>query len=149
MASPIEIEVSSIIECPVAEAFEACDSAKLQIAWIASLVAVEIEPGTNWTPGASFRQIHMDSGKRQEFDGLLLDHQPNERIEFQLTHADFSVHTLLSFEDLGVRSKVTQHSSFVLHSFALKMAKGMVRDVVKQRFQEDHGRLKAMLERRT
>lgn len=142
----MEFEVTALIECHVSQAFEACDSAKDQIAWMGSLVEVEILPETPWGIGARFRQIHEEAGVRQEFEGVLLDYQVNQRIEFQLTHSDFTVHTELLFEDLGERSRVTQRSSFELHSLALRLAKGMIQGVIATRFQDDMDRLKALVE---
>jgi len=139
-------ETTVLIERPVAEVFEACDNARIQIAWIGSLVEVQVPEGTDWCPGARFRQVHEDSGMRQEFEGLLLDRQRDSRIEFQLEHGDLSVHTTLTFEDLHQRARLNQVAEITLHSLALKLAKAMFKSVIQQRMEEDLERLKALLE---
>jgi uncharacterized protein YndB with AHSA1/START domain len=142
----MEFEITTLIDRSVAKAFEACNSAKMQIAWMGSLVEVTIPDGTVWGTGAKFKQIHEESGVRQEFDGIVLDFVPNERIEFEMKHSDFTVQTEILFEDLGEHCRITQSSSIELHSMALKLARSMIRGVLERRFDEDHVRLKALVE---
>ena len=142
----MEFDLDMIVECPVRQAFRACDSAKHQIHWIASLVEVEIDAGQEWGEGSTFRQIHEESGIRQVFDGQLLEYVPNELISMRLSHNDFTILSDLRFEDLGARCRIVQHTQLQLTSLALKLMKGTIAAVAAKRMEEDFDRLKAMLE---
>ncbi|MFT7669551.1 MAG: hypothetical protein ACI8X5_002256 [Planctomycetota bacterium] len=141
-------EFEKTIECTVQEAFRACDSAELQIQWVASMIEVNIEDPDNWGNGSRFQQIHTDSGIRQVFQGLVLEYESNRYVTTQLEHKDFTIITKLSFEDLGERCKVTHHSKLTINSFALKMMSSVVSSAVSKRIEEDLRRLQALLEAR-
>ncbi len=142
----MEIEVGMMVERPVAETFQAFDSAKAQITWMGSLVEVEMDPSTPWGKGARFTQTHVEAGMRQVFQGEMLDYVRNQRLLLKLVHNDLSLVTEVLLVDLGERTQVQQRSKIELHSTALKIVKGMVRGAIEQRFTEDLQRLKTLLE---
>lgn len=109
-------------------------------------MAVEIDPGVTWGLGATFRQIHEESGMRQVLEGEVLDYVPDERILMRLAHADFTITSELAFEALGERSRVSQRTQIELHSMALRLAQPIVKGAVGKRISEDMDRLKALLE---
>jgi uncharacterized protein YndB with AHSA1/START domain len=135
---PIEFRHEVLVEAPVGPTFRACDSAREQLAWVGSLVEVEVDPSTPWGPGARFVQVHEE----------VLEHEPEERIVMRLTHPDFELHTRLEFEDLGGRTRVSQVTRLELRSLALRLAAPLVRSAVDRRIAEDMERLKALLESR-
>ncbi len=145
---PIEFRHEVLVEAPVGPTFRACDSAREQLAWVGSLVEVEVDPSTPWGPGARFVQVHEEVGSRQRLEGELLEHEPEERIVMRLTHPDFELHTRLEFEDLGGRTRVSQVTRLELRSLALRLAAPLVRSAVDRRIAEDMERLKALLESR-
>ncbi len=142
----MEIEVTVTIEAPVGEVFEACDSAKSQLIWMESLVAVELTPGSTWGKGARFCQVHEHSGMRQEFEGTILEHDQDEQIELELSHSDFSIRSEIRFEDLGETTRIVQRHSITLYSIALKVARAMIQGVLRTRFEDDLERLKNLVE---
>lgn len=142
----MDFEQELMVERPVQDAFLACDSAKQQVRWMASLFEVELDRERPWGKGSQFRQVHEESGTRRVFEGEMLDYEPNRRILMRLEHADFDLTTELLFEDLGQRCRIRQRSHLELKSLALKMIQGMLAQIVARRFQEDFARLKALLE---
>jgi uncharacterized protein YndB with AHSA1/START domain len=142
----MDFEQELLVERPVSHAFRACDSPELQLRWIASLVEVERDPECEWGLGSRFRQVHLEAGVRQVFEGELLAYEPDQRIVLRLEHPDFVSTTELRFEDLGQRCRIRQRSKLELRSLPLKLMQGTVGRVVAKRFQEDFARLKVLLE---
>lgn len=144
----MDFQVSIIVERPVEEAFQACDSTTEQLRWIGSLEEVKVEPEMPWGVGARFTQVHQEAGMRQEIEGEILAYEPNELIRMHLRHAQFEMDSELRFENLGVRCRVTQTTSVELRGMMLKMMKGTIQSTVEQRIHDDFERLRVLVEGR-
>jgi hypothetical protein len=142
----MNFEQDLIVERPVQDAFLACDSAELQVRWVASLVGIERDDEQAWGTGSQFRQVHEESGMRRVLEGVLLDYQPNRRILMHLVHDDFDITTELQFEDLGQRSRIRLCSELEPKSLPLKMLQGTIAKVLAKRLEDDFTRLAAMLQ---
>lgn len=142
----MEFQAEIIIEGPVERAFRASDTPHEQLAWIGSLVEVRVDPGRPWGVGATFVQVHVEGGRRQEFRGEILAYEPERLIGMRLTHADFELESELTFEDLGPRCRVRQTTRLKLRSLMLKAMRAVIGAAVEARIRDDFERLKALVE---
>lgn len=144
----MDFVISIVVECPVEEAFRACDSVADQVRWIGSLEEVQVEAGGSWGVGSRFTQIHQEAGMRQEIEGEILAYEPCSLIHMRLLHPQFDMKSELKFENLGVRCRITQRTEVELRSMMLKMMKGAIKGTVEQRIQDDFERLRVLVENR-
>jgi hypothetical protein len=144
----MDFSIDILVEAPVEVAFGACDSAKDQISWIASLIEVRLDEQRPWGVGSTFVQIHEEDGRRQEFHGELLAYEPERRIGTRLVHADFELESQMLFEDLGPRCQIRQETSLKVRSLMLKAMRPMIAKAVEARLRQDFERLKVLVESR-
>jgi len=142
----LELSHEVLIGASVEDTFRACDSREQQLAWVGSLVEVRIESEEEWGEGSRFVQIHEEAGSRQALEGVILGYEPGERIHMKLEHPDFTLESVLRFEDQGGLTRVSQQTLLELRSAKLKFVASMVEGVVARRISEDLERLKALLE---
>lgn len=77
---------------------------------------IEEKPGR---VGSTFHNVTEDHGQRMEFQGTVTRHEPPTISACHLTGDSFDIDVEYLFEDLGSRTRVTQHSTV--------MPKGLLR----------------------
>lgn len=105
---PMESELSVDIERPIADVFKYTTESVSE--W--SIVCVEDElieekPGM---VGTTFRIVTEEKGRRMEFQGVIIRHEPPTLNEIQMTGDGFDIEATYTFEDLGGKTRVTQKS---------------------------------------
>ena len=60
--------------------------------------------------GTTFRMVTEDRGRRMEFRGVVTEWEPPHRSAARLEGDHFNIDVDYRFEDLGGRTRVTQHS---------------------------------------
>lgn len=60
--------------------------------------------------GSRFHMVTEEKGRRMEFQGIVTRHDPPYRNAIQMTGELFDIEAEYTFEDLGGRTRVTQHS---------------------------------------
>lgn len=142
----MEFEIELLVRAEPAQVFDTCALAKHQLAWMASLQSVEVDDSKPWGVGATFRQLHEESGIQHTIEGTLLDWQPPERVSTKLVHPDFVLFSETEFVEEPEGCRLRQRTRMELTSVALKLLKGAVKNAVSKRFEEDLARLKALVE---
>lgn len=64
--------------------------------------------------GSTFRLVTVDRGRRMEFEGEVTYHRPPTASSITMRGKQFNLEVAYQFEDLGVRTKVSQRS--VVHA---------------------------------
>ena len=104
----MESKLSIEIDRPIAQVFELTN--KDVTAWSITCVEDEILNETPEVVGTTFRIVTEDRGKRMEFQGVVTKHNPPTESAVQMTGEHFDIEAHYLFEDLGDRTRVTQHS---------------------------------------
>jgi len=79
--------------------------------WSTVVVEDEVIDETPEMVGSTFRSVTEDRGRRMEFAGLVTRHEPPTASSVILTGEHFDIEVDVTLEDLGGRTRVTQHST--------------------------------------
>lgn len=117
-------EISVEIERPIEEVFE--KTFECVPAW--SIIVVEDEP-IEETPeviGSKFKTITEENGRRMEFIGTVLEHDPPHRSRVELTNKAFDLDVIYLFESTPTGTRVTQQSEAKPNGLLMKVMFGLM-----------------------
>ena len=105
----METSASVLIDRPIAEVFELTTGHVSE--WSNIVVEEETLSETPEVVGSTFRSVTEDRGNRMEFEGEITEFDPPYRSAVAMKGAMFDLTADYTFEDLGIHTKVTQHST--------------------------------------
>lgn len=79
--------------------------------WSTIVVADEVIDRTPDMVGTTFRVVTEERGRKMEFQGVVTRHAPPTGHTVRLVGSHFDIEADYRFEDLGGRTRVTQHST--------------------------------------
>ena len=94
---------------PIDEVFEYTNNHVAE--WSFAIVEDEVIEEKPEGVGSTFRCVAEDHGRRMEFQGVVTRHEPPNVSAIHLTGQAFDIDVEYLFEDLGGRTRVTQHST--------------------------------------
>ena len=112
-------EISVEIERPIEEVFE--KTLDDVAAW--SITVVEDEPIEELPEviGSTFKTITEENGRRMEFIGTVLEHDPPHRSRVALTHKAFDLDVVYLFESTTAGTRVIQQSEVKPNGLVMKV----------------------------
>ncbi len=78
--------------------------------WLPNIVENEVLQEVEGGVGTTWRQVYEESGRRMEMFGELTLYQPGKRLSCAMTGKMFDLDIDYLLEDLGGRTRLTQHS---------------------------------------
>src|SRR5690606_26229102 len=99
--------------------------------------------------GSTFRHVYIERGKRMEMQGEIVAHEPPRRLAITLA-GPFDLHVGYLLDDLGGRTRLTQHSDVRFKSRAMSIVAALMRPLIKKtsskQAEESFGKLKRLIE---
>ena len=116
----MQMQVSVEINCPIEEVFEYTTQRVSD--WSKTVVEDQvIEDVNNGDVGTLFRCVTEDQGRRMEFRGNVIEHEPPRKSVVHLAGQYFDIVADYTFEDLRGRTRVTQDSEVIGKGFVKVM----------------------------
>lgn len=117
-------ELSVEIERPIEEVFaKALDDVA---AWSIIVVEDELIEETPEIVGSTFRTITEENGRRMEFIGMVMEHEPPHRSRVELTNKAFNLDVTYLFEPTSSGTRVTQYSEAKPNGLVMKLMFGVM-----------------------
>lgn len=114
--------------------------------WITTLEESVPSAGFEWRAGERFRQVHVEQGKRLEFEGVVKAADENRALELELEHPDATLSVAYRFEETGAGTRFGQTSTVRLKSMMLRMMAKAFVPQVQARIERDVEQAKALIE---
>jgi uncharacterized membrane protein len=102
----MEHEVSIEIDRPIDQVFDYTNNNVAE--WSKTVVEDEVLDDKRGV-GTKFRCVTEDHGRRMDFDGVVTQWDPPRASAVKMVGKSFDIEARYTFEDLGGRTRVTQH----------------------------------------
>ncbi len=89
--------------------------------WVPNIVENEIVEEKPGHVGTSVRQVYEEHGRRMEFHGTVTRHEENRSLGMNLQGDMFDLEVNYELEDLGGRTRVTQHAEVRFKGFMMRI----------------------------
>jgi uncharacterized protein YndB with AHSA1/START domain len=137
------------IDAPPARVFKWIYDADLNRQWLPNLVEVEVLKKEPQGLGSRFRQVYMENGRRMEMTGTVTGYEQDRYLACEIT-GPFLLNVDYRLDDLGGRTRVTQHSEIQFRSFAMKLLGALMKPLMRKMAEKNagasFGKLKQLVE---
>ncbi len=136
------------IAAPPSRVFPWIFEAERNKLWLPNLVEAEVLTTAPGTVGNTFRQVYLENGRRMEMLGTVTGYEQDRYLACEL-RGPFTLRVDYRLEDLGGRTRVTQHSEVVMTGFMkllFALLKPLMKKAAAKNAAEAFGKLKQLVE---
>jgi uncharacterized protein YndB with AHSA1/START domain len=119
------------IEAPPERVFYRITGGRL-MKWLPNIVESENLKVTESQIGSTFRQVYLERGRRMEMHGEITGYEPNRRLTCEIRGDAFELWVDYRLEDLGGRTRLTQDSTVIFKSTAMKVMGVLMKPFMKK-----------------
>jgi uncharacterized protein YndB with AHSA1/START domain len=100
--------------------------------WLPNLVENEVLRAERNGIGSRFRQIYVENGRRMEMVGEVTGFEPGRLLACDIRGEPFDLKVTYWLEDLGGRTRLTQHSEVILKNLPMKVVMTVLAPLIRK-----------------
>lgn len=135
------ITASAEFDHPAATVFAAVARIEEHPRWQRGIESIRVLAGDGSAVGSRFSVRVMEGGIELDLEGEVIESQTPSLVHHVLKNSDATLDVTVRITDLGGRSRLDYSASIKVHSFALKMLRGMIESKLAEKAEADLGAL--------